>query len=344
MKSKILLIYTGGTIGMVKDYKTGSLRPLDFNNIYKRLPEINQLDCEITAISFQDPVDSSNIQPDDWVCLAELIEENYHDFDAFVVLHGTDTMSFTASALSFMLEGLQKPVILTGSQLPIGDLRTDAKENMITSIYIATLKEKGTNKALVKEVGVYFEYKLYRGNRTTKFSAEQFDAFRSSNYPFLIESGVNLHINHQLLYQPLEKELKIYKEFCQEVVILKVFPGITEKVVETILATPHLKGVVLETFGAGNAPTAQWFLDLIEKAINNGVIIINVTQCLAGGVIHGKYEASSGLERIGVISSEDMTTESALTKLMLGIALANDKKHFKQYFTSNIRGEISKMN
>lgn len=339
MKSKILLIYTGGTIGMVKDYKSGSLKPLDFNNIYKRLPEINQLDCEITALSFEKPIDSSNVKPDDWVYLAELIEENYEQFDAFVVLHGTDTMSFTASALSFMLEGLQKPVILTGSQLPIGDLRTDAKENMITSIYIATLKEN--HEALIKEVGVYFEYKLYRGNRTTKFSAEQFDAFRSPNYPFLIESGVNLHINHQLLYQPSQKELKVYKRFSQEVALLKIFPGITPQVVEAVLTIPNIKGIILETFGAGNAPTDKWFLDLIEKAINKGVIIVNVTQCLAGGVVQGKYEASNGLRKIGVISSEDMTTESALTKMMLGLAITENPIHFKQYFTSNIRGEIS---
>ncbi|APD06962.1 asparaginase [Flavobacteriaceae bacterium UJ101] len=342
MKSKILLIYTGGTIGMVKDYESGSLKPLDFNNIYKRLPEINQLDCEITALSFENPIDSSNIKPDDWIYLAELIEENYEKFDAFVVLHGTDTMSFTASALSFMLEGLQKPVILTGSQLPIGDLRTDAKENMITSIYIATLKQG--HEALVKEVGVYFEYKLYRGNRTTKFSAEQFDAFRSSNYPFLIESGVNLHINHSLLYQAPEKNLKVYKMFSEDVALLKIFPGITQQVVEAVLNIPNIKGIILETFGAGNAPTEKWFLDLIEKAIEKGIIIVNVTQCLAGGVVQGKYEASSGLKNRGVISSEDMTTESALTKMMLGLCITESQIHFKQYFTSNIRGEISKMN
>ncbi len=342
MKSKILLIYTGGTIGMVKNYETGSLKPFDFNNIHKRLPEINQLDCEITAFSFENPIDSSNIKPEDWVYLAEIIEKNYLNYDAFVVLHGTDTMSFTASALSFMLEGLQKPIILTGSQLPIGDLRTDAKENMITSIYIATLKKN--HEALVKEVGIYFEYKLFRGNRTTKFSAEQFDAFRSSNYPFLIESGVNLNINYPLLYQPAQKSLKVYKDFSQDVAILKVFPGITFQTVKATLNIPNIKGIILETFGAGNAPTEKWFLDLIEETINRGVVIVNVTQCLAGSVIQGKYEASSDLKNRGVISSNDMTTESALTKMMLGLAIMEDKTHFEQYFTSNIRGEISKMN
>lgn len=338
MKSKILLIYTGGTIGMVKDYKTESLKPLDFNNIYKRLPEINQLDCEITAFSFKNPIDSSNIKPEDWVYLAEIIEKNYVKYDAFVVLHGTDTMSFTASALSFMLEGLQKPIILTGSQLPIGDLRTDAKENIITSIYIATLKKK--NESLIKEVGIYFEYKLFRGNRTTKFSAEQFDAFRSSNYPFLIESGVNLHINHQLLYNPPQKSLNVYKKFSQNVAILKLFPGITLQVVVAVLNIPDIKGIILETFGSGNASTEKWFLNLIEEAVSKGIIIVNVTQCLAGSVIQGKYEASSLLKNIGVISSKDMTTESALTKMMLGLAMTKSTVHFERYFTSNIRGEI----
>ncbi|MFV0530668.1 MAG: asparaginase [Flavobacteriales bacterium] len=338
MKSKILLIYTGGTIGMVKDYKTESLKPLDFNNIYKRLPEINQLDCEITAFSFKNPIDSSNIKPEDWVYLAEIIEKNYVKYDAFVVLHGTDTMSFTASALSFMLEGLQKPIILTGSQLPIGDLRTDAKENIITSIYIATLKKK--NESLIKEVGIYFEYKLFRGNRTTKFSAEQFDAFRSSNYPFLIESGVNLHINHQLLYNPPQKSLNVYKKFSQNVAILKLFPGITFQVVVAVLNIPDIKGIILETFGSGNASTEKWFLNLIEEAVSKGIIIVNVTQCLAGSVIQGKYEASSLLKNIGVISSKDMTTESALTKMMLGLAMTKSTVHFERYFTSNIRGEI----
>ncbi|MFV0238098.1 MAG: asparaginase [Flavobacteriales bacterium] len=341
MKSKILLIYTGGTIGMVKDYKSKSLVPLDFDNIYDRLPEINQLDCKIITLSLKEPIDSSNVKPKHWIDLAELIEKNYAQFDAFVILHGTDTMSFTASALSFMLEGLQKPVILTGSQLPIGDLRTDAKENMITSIYIATLKKN--NKALIKEVSVYFEYKLYRGNRTTKFSAEQFDAFISSNYPFLIESGVNLQINNHLLYQATQKKLKVYKLFSEEVAILKIFPGISQQVVEAILNIPNIKGIILETFGAGNAPTEKWFLNLIEKAILRGIIIVNVTQCLAGRVIQGKYEASSHLKKIGVISSEDMTTESALTKMMLGLANTNSSMHFKQYFTSNVRGEISNM-
>ncbi len=342
MKSKILLIYTGGTIGMVKDYKLGSLKPLDFSNIYNRLPEINQLDCEIRTVSFEKPIDSSNINPSNWVSIAESIEDNYLEYDAFVVLHGTDTMSYTASALSFMLEGLQKPVILTGSQLPIGDLRTDAKENLITSIYIATLKVDG--KPVVREVGLYFEYKLYRGNRTTKFSAEQFDAFRSANYPFLIESGVNLSINSELFFVSKYKALKVHKSFSTDIVLLKIFPGISKEVVKAILNIANLKGVVLETFGAGNASTEQWFIDLLNIAIDKGIVIVNVTQCLAGGVLQGKYEASSSLKSIGVISSVDMTTESALTKMMLGLGMIENQLDFKQYFTTNIRGEINKIN
>ncbi len=335
---KILIIYTGGTIGMVKDYENKSLRPFNFENIYKRLPEIRQLDCEIKTISFQKLVDSSDIEPDDWIYMAQIIRDNYSEYDGFVILHGTDTMSFSASAISFMLKGLKKPVIFTGSQLPIGDLRTDAKENLITSIYIATLKKD--NYPLVQEVCIYFEYKLYRANRTTKFSAEQFDAFMSPNFNCLAESGVHITLKNNLIYSPINS-FSIETKFCREVAILKIFPGILESSVKAILAIPNLKGLVLETFGAGNAMTSDWFIDAIEQKIKEGLIVVNATQCLAGSVKHGKYEASVGLEKIGVISCGDMTIESAITKLMFGLGSTTNIDDFKSFFISNVAGELT---
>ena len=258
--TKILLIYTGGTIGMQKDFETGALKAFNFSKLLQRVPELKLLDCAIETISFENPIDSSNISPKSWVAIAEVIEQNYTAFDGFVVLHGSDTMSYSASALSFMLENLGKPVIFTGSQLPIGDLRTDAKENLITAIQIASLQENG--KPVITEVGLYFEYKLYRGNRTTKISAEHFNAFTSPNYPFLIESGVHLKVNKDLLL-PLDENqpLRVHKVFDNNVVIIKMFPGINQKVLETLVHIPDLKGIVLETYGSGNAPTEEWFIE-----------------------------------------------------------------------------------
>ena len=246
-KPTILLIYTGGTIGMVKDFKTGALKAFDFNELLSRIPELHLLDCQIETYSFDIPIDSSNMNISNWQKMAKIIEENYSKFDGFVVLHGSDTMSYSASALSFMLEDLSKPVIFTGSQLPIGDLRTDAKENLITAIQIASLQEKG--KPIIKEVGLYFEYKLYRGNRTTKISAEHFNAFASPNFPELAESGVHLKVNKDLLLRlEASKKLKVNLDFDDNVLVLKLFPGITEAVLSTVLAIPNLKGIVLETF------------------------------------------------------------------------------------------------
>ena len=293
--TKILLIYTGGTIGMQKDFETGALKAFNFSKLLQRVPELKLLDCAIETISFENPIDSSNISPKSWVAIAEVIEQNYTAFDGFVVLHGSDTMSYSASALSFMLENLGKPVIFTGSQLPIGDLRTDAKENLITAIQIASLQENG--KPVITEVGLYFEYKLYRGNRTTKISAEHFNAFTSPNYPFLIESGVHLKVNKDLLL-PLDENqpLRVHKVFDTQVVILKMFPGINQKVLKTLVHIPDLKGIVLETYGSGNAPTEEWFIELLQKAIISGIHIVNVTQCSGGSVNMGKYETSSELK------------------------------------------------
>jgi L-asparaginase len=338
-KSKILLIYTGGTIGMVKDYSSGALRPFDFNQLLKSIPELNQLDCKIETLSFEKPIDSSNMNPSHWINIAEIIASNYEKHDGFVVLHGSDTMSYTASALSFLLENLTKPVIITGSQLPIGDLRTDAKENLITSIQIAALKKRG--RGVVREVGLYFEYKLYRGNRTTKINAEQFQAFASLNYPHLIESGVHLKVFDEYLWLPQRsRKFKVHLKMDRNVVILKLFPGLNEKVLKSILKTPELKAVILETYGSGNAPTSAWFLEGLREAIKNGIHIINVTQCSGGSVNMGQYDTSTQLRKLQVVSGKDITTEAAITKAMYLLGSGISDKLFKTIFETSLRGEM----
>lgn len=339
-KSEILLIYTGGTIGMVKDFETGELKAFNFDEISKNIPELNHLDCNLKTISFENPIDSSNMNPKHWVEIAEIIEKNYEKYDGFVVLHGSDTMSYTASALSFMFENLTKPIILTGSQLPIGDLRTDAKENLITSIQIALLKENG--KALINEVCLYFEYKLYRGNRTTKINSEQFEAFSSPNYPTLIESGVHLTIHKEYLLKPTQnKKLIVHKNFDTNVALIKLFPGIQLDVLLPIFNNKNVKAIILETYGAGNAPTEKSFINLIENSIKNGTIIVNVTQCTKGNVIMGQYETSTLLKRAGVLNGNNITTEAAITKLMIFIGNKLSFKAFKTLFETSLRGEIN---
>lgn len=339
-RTKILLIYTGGTIGMHKDFTTGALKAFNFSKLLQRIPELKQLDCEIETFSFQTPIDSSNMNPTQWLQIATVIESNYSKFDGFVVLHGSDTMSYTASALSFMLENLAKPVVLTGSQLPIGDLRTDAKENLITAIQIASLQEN--NSPVIQEVCLYFEYKLYRGNRTTKIDSENFNAFASPNYPALVESGVYLNLRKELFLPKKDsKELLVHRSFDTNVVIVKMFPGISETIFSAILDIPSLKGIVVETYGSGNAITEDWFITALAQAIDKGLHVINVTQCSSGSVNMGQYETSSAMKQIGVISGKDSTTEAAITKLMFLLSQNILPKDFKAVFETSLRGEVS---
>jgi len=337
--SSILLIYTGGTIGMIKDSETGSLKNFNFNDLLTYIPELNLLDCRIDTQSFEAPIDSSNMEPVYWQQLVSIIENQYDHFDGFVVLHGSDTMSYTASAVSFMLENLAKPVIFTGSQLPIGDLRTDAKENLITSIQLAALKKD--NSAVIKEVGLYFEYKLYRANRTTKINAEHFEAFTSLNYPALAQSGVNLSVDYNALLVPTGKPLLVHKALEPKILLLKMFPGITQQMVTHLLDVKMFKGLVIETYGTGNVTTKRWFIAALKKVVDSGIPVVNVTQCSGGSVVMGHYQTSVALKNMGIISGKDITTEAALTKLMYLLATDDLPQDFKTLFETPLRGEMS---
>ncbi len=336
----LLIIYTGGTIGMKHDPETGTLIPFPFDNILDEIPELKKAGFQLSSYTFDPLLDSSNINPDLWIKLAEIIEENYKRFNGFIVLHGTDTMAFSASALSFILENLTKPVIFTGSQLPLGSLRTDAKENLITSIEIAASQR--AEKPVVPEVAIFFQSKLFRGNRTIKHNAEDFRAFQSYNYPPLAESGVHLRFNYSAIYYPKnKKELIVHKKLDTNVTILRLYPGIQQKVVKTVLSIQGLRAVVLETFGAGNAPNEMWFINEIEKAIRKGIIIISVTQCAEGRVEMGMYETSRVLDSIGVVNGYDITTEAAITKLMYLLGRYSAREEVINDLSESLRGELS---
>jgi L-asparaginase len=338
-KTSILIIYTGGTIGMVKDSKTGALRPFRFENLFKIIPSLKLLNYEINSFCFDPLMDSSNMSPEFWAELASVIENNYESYDGFVVLHGSDTMAYTASALSFMLQNLNKPIILTGSQLPLGMARTDGRENLITSIEIAAAKEDDT--PLVPEVCVYFENQLFRGNRTHKFNADDFEAFRSPNYPVLADAGVYIKYNRSAIHNPNFKKLKVFKNLDPGIAILKLFPGITENTVRSTFNIKGLKAVIIETYGAGNAPNFDWFIKLLKNAIKRGLIIVNVSQCQSGSVVMGKYETSVRLKEIGVLGGFDITTEAAVVKLMYLLGNFSDKEKIIKLLTTSVVGEIT---
>ncbi len=337
---KVLIIYTGGTLGMVYDNLTGRLIPFKFDQIVENIPELNRLNLELCFLSFQVPIDSSNVSPEIWIELVEIIELNYNNYQGFVILHGTDTMAYSASALSFMIQNLTKPIVFTGAQLPIGIPRTDARENLISSIQIAgsTLNEQ----VIVPEVCIYFNGRLLRGNRAKKRESSQFDAFDSENFPYLAEIGVNIDYNFLNIFISKPRKLpEFLKKINNNVAILKLFPGINKEFISNFFNQNTLKGVVLETYGSGNAPSNDWFLGSLENAIRKGVVIYNVSQCTGGTVQMGKYETSQKMKEIGIISGKDITLEAAITKMMWVLGNENNSKKIKELLENNLVGEMA---
>ena len=338
--NNVLLIYTGGTIGMNRNTATGALEPFNFEHLLSKVPELTQFSTHIATYQFNPPIDSSNMSPIMWIELAHIIADNYDKYDGFVILHGTDTMAYTASALSYMLENLTKPVILTGSQLPIGQLRTDGKENLITSIEIASAKHPD-GSAMVPEVGIYFSGHLMRGNRTTKQSADDFNAFESFNFPHLADAGVNITYKEDIIRKPDHTKPMIpHFKLDNNVIVFTIFPGIREDLVRHLIATPNLRSIVMRTFGSGNAPQSPWLLNTLREATGNGKLVINISQCMAGRVEMGRYDTGYQLKSAGVISGYNSTVESAVTKLMYLQARFKETDLVRYYMTMNIRGEM----
>lgn len=341
MRPKIMIIYTGGTIGMIENPETRSLEPFNFEHLLENVPKLKLLDIDIESVEFENPIDSSSMNPGHWQAIAKVIEDNYGKCDGFVVLHGTDTMAYTASALSYMLENLDKPVIITGSQLPIGDVRTDGEENLITAIQVASSRDR-SGEQMVREVAILFEDFLWRGNRSTKHSSDNFCAFSSNNYPALASIGLGIHFNKEaLLRLPEKREFKVHYEMDPNVMIIDLFPGIQENVVRHILNTPGIKGVVIKTFGAGNGPNDPWFIEALQDAINRGIVIVNISQCMNGFVMPELYAAGLEISKSGVTSGRDLTSEAAITKLMHLFGKGLTPEEVKQKMEESLCGEIS---
>ena len=340
MNPRILIVYTGGTIGMIEDPVTKALKPFDFSHLMENVPKVKMLDYKIDNIQFQPPIDSSDMSPAHWQDIARSIADNYDDYDGFVVLHGTDTMAYTASALSFMLDGLDKPVIITGSQLPIGEVRTDGEENLITALQIAAATDTD-GRPMVREVAILFENYLWRGNRSTKRSADNFNAFKSNNYPQLAKIGLGIHFDTDaLMRRNVEKSLRPHYDLDTSVMVIDLYPGLNERLLRHMLAAPGIKGIVLRTYGTGNAPTSPWFIEAIREVINRGVIVLNVTQCVNGGV-NTRYLAGDMLAAAGVISGYDLTFEAAITKMMFLFGLGISTDEIKKQLCMSLAGEMT---
>ncbi len=340
-QKRVMLIYTGGTIGMIRNPETGALESFNFEHLRKHVPELNQFDCVVSSYQFVPPIDSSDMDPKLWVELVRIINANYCKYDGFVILHGTDTMAYTASALSFMLENIGKPVILTGSQLPIGVLRTDGKENLIAAIELATAQDEDGN-ALVPEVCVFFGQYLFRGNRTTKSNAEKFKAFSSYNCPELARMGININYNFNIIRHPdLGKSFTPHFEYDTGVLALTLFPGIQRELIESVFSFNHIKGVILRTYGSGNAPRRDWLIETIRRATASGKIVVNITQCQCGGVEMGLYETGRQLLEAGVVSGKDMTVEAAITKLMILFGRGYSSDEVRKFMGISLAGEFT---
>lgn len=340
-RPKLLIIYTGGTIGMIENPVSRALEPFDFNHLIDNVPKIKMLDYEIDNFQFDVPIDSSDMKPSEWEEIARVVTDNYDKYDGFVVLHGTDTMSYTASALSYMLQNLSKPVIITGSQLPIGEVRTDGEENLITSLQICASKNQN-GLPMIQEVVILFDSYLWRGNRSTKHSSDNFNAFRSNNFPPLAEIGLTISFNEKLLHKSKNNvPLVTHYGFDVNVICINLFPGISESTLKHLLSTPNLKGVVLKTFGAGNAPTSEWFLSAMREAVDRGIVVVNVSQCDNGIVNPERYVSGCGLNAVGVISGRDLTSEAAITKLMFLFGQGLSSEDVKKYMCKSIAGEMT---